>query len=241
MVYGQADCTRHSGWVEGLPPVMNWCKCAKCGHIFTDGYFSDAAMALLMQTTQEAQHPGKDAERRRDMWAPVVERVSRFAPLGGAWFDVGCGGGALLAVASEFGYSASGIDVRSDVVADLADMGFDVDCVSLEQHDGGPFGVVSMFDVLEHLPFPCDALRVARSKVTDGGVLAVSVPNMDSHAWRSLDDAGMNPYWIEIEHYHNFTRSRLTDLLTDHGFAVESFAVSNRFRLGLDIIARAVS
>ena len=46
----------------------------------------------------------------------------------------------------------------------------------------------------------------------------VSMPNSDTVIWRALDWQDMNPYWFEIEHYHNFNRARLYDLLEEGGF-----------------------
>lgn len=37
--------------------------------------------------------------------------------------DVGCGSGILFATAAEFGFEASGLDARSDVVQALIDIG----------------------------------------------------------------------------------------------------------------------
>jgi hypothetical protein len=60
---------------------------------------------------------------------------------------------------------------------------------------------------------------------------------MDSIVWRALDAAGTNPYWGEIEHYHNFTRARLNALLEDCGFASLDYNISERYRSCMEIVA----
>ena len=47
-----------------------------------------------------------------------------------------------------------------------------------------------------------------------------------------------NPYWGELEHYHNFSRDRLFALLDDSGFAVVDYDVSVRYYSCMEIIAR---
>jgi protein O-GlcNAc transferase len=64
-----------------------------------------------------------------------------------------------------------------------------------------------MADVLEHMPYPKKRLAAAHRLLQPGGALFVSMPNRDSMVWRLLDAAEANPYWAELEHYHNFGRS----------------------------------
>jgi hypothetical protein len=48
----------------------------------------------------------------------------------------------------------------------------------------------------------------------------------------------VNPYWGEIEHYHNFGRRRLYALLEEHGFEPARYGVSFRYRACMEVIAR---
>lgn len=97
--------------------------------------------------------------------------------------------------------------------------------------------VVSMADVLEHMPFPMDGLRAARELLMDGGVLFLSMPNLDSPVWHILDAKSENPYWNELEHFHNFGKSRLYSLLAAHGFRPVRFGISERYRVCMEILA----
>lgn len=40
-----------------------------------------------------------------------------------------------------------------------------------------------------------------------------------------MDAAKSNPYWMEIEHHHNFSRERLIALLGERGFEVADFGI----------------
>lgn len=232
-----SSCDWHDRYQPQLPPIMTWLQCSSCKHVFTDGYFDDEALALVYSTTNEGQVPGSDGERARQMWAPTVRKVGSVIE-SGTWLDVGFGDGSLLFTAAEWGFDPVGIDARRDTADRMAALGITVLDGELANIDrGSGFDVVSFFDVLEHISFPTTALVHAHRLLRPGGCLVVSTPNMDTHAWRQLDEAGRNPYWGEIEHYHSFTRSRLVSLLSDHGFRFLSYDIAARWRLGMEILA----
>jgi 2-polyprenyl-3-methyl-5-hydroxy-6-metoxy-1,4-benzoquinol methylase len=61
----------------------------------------------------------------------------------------------------------------------------------------GSFSVISMADVLEHMPFPKVAIAKAHELLAPGGVFFISCPNADSIVWNALTDVDLNPYWQE--------------------------------------------
>jgi SAM-dependent methyltransferase len=234
------NCTKHPLYRPPLPDVMRWCECFRCKHVFTDGYFGPDALEVLFSGTPENQRPGQNVEASRNLWAGVVERVAQRLPTAtGRWLDVGFGDGGLLACAQEWGFDPLGIDLRPDTVAALASLGIPARCAELEAvGESGAWSVVSMCDVLEHMPFPPRALAHVRTLLAPGGVLFLSMPNLDTLLWRQLDRDRRNPYWIELEHYHNFSRARLYALLREHGFEPEWYGVNRRYLCGMEVIAR---
>ncbi|WP_223516270.1 class I SAM-dependent methyltransferase [Pseudomonas sp. GL-B-19] len=132
----------------------------------------------------------------------VVNQVSR--PV---WVDVGCGDGALVMTAGDYGFSAIGLDARAETVSQIQNLGFNAlqhDFMTL-QFEVVP-DVLSMMDVLEHMPYPLEALRKAAQVLRPGGVIVISLPDLTSSSWKIMDAEKANPYWLEIEHYHNFSR-----------------------------------
>jgi protein O-GlcNAc transferase len=232
-----ADCTKHPLYRPGLPETMVWHECGDCHHIFTEGYFGEGALAVLFDNTHQGQTVGHDMERQRAVSARMVERVARHVA-GGDWLDVGFGNGSLLFTAEEWGYRPVGIDLRKGSVAMLQKLGYEAHCIDLETLAGdGRFGVVSMADVLEHMPFPKNGLAAAHRLLRPGGILFLSMPNMDNMVWRLLHANKVNPYWGEIEHYHNFSRKRLYALLEEQGFHALEYQISERYRVGMEVIA----
>src|SRR5262249_12297637 len=117
-------------------------------------------------------------------------------------------------------------------------LGYEGYCQPVEELDHeGCYSVISMADVLEHMPFPKVGLAAAHRLLQQSGVLFLAMPNMDSMVWKLLHTNGINPYWGEIEHYHNFTRTRLYALLRSHGFRPAEYGVSERYRVCMEVIA----
>lgn len=240
VVANVSDCSHHPGWRAPLPAQMRWLQCVRCDHVYVDGYFSPAALEVLFSGAHSHQMPGHDVEGARYVSARMVENVSRFLPSQeGRWLDVGFGNGSLLTTAAEFGFEVVGLDMRPATVAMMRDFGYEAHAVDIEDYRPSElFDVVSMCDVLEHMPHPKKALERVHGMMRDGGLLFVSMPNSDAFLWQTLTKNGVNPYWAEIEHYHNFGRRRLYALLRASGFEPRSYAVSQRYRACMEIIAR---
>jgi SAM-dependent methyltransferase len=233
----EADTTRHPLYKPALPKTMKWRSCAGCGHIFTEGYHTPEALDIVFSDTLVKQRVGYDVEGQRKVSARIVERIARHVP-DGHWLDVGFGNASLLFTAEEWGYTPVGIDLRKDNVEALQKLGIEAHCLDIEDMDADArFSVVSMADVLEHMAFPRKELQAACRLLRSGGVLFVSMPNMASIVWRALDAAGTNPYWGELEHYHNFTRQRLNGLLEECGLSPLSYNISERYRSCMEVVA----
>jgi SAM-dependent methyltransferase len=232
----QASVTQHPSYKAGLPPTITWMRCDSCGHVFTDGYFNDAALELMFSGDVQGQIVGQNFLNARTVSARIVSRVARYAP-GGAWLDVGFGNGSLLFTAEEFGYSCVGVDMRSQNVEQLARLGFEAHHADVCDLDApGRFSVVSMADVLEHMAFPLPAIAAARNCLQPGGVLLASMPNYDCTAWRLMGEG--NPYWVELEHYHNFSRLTLIDVMRQNGFSLLEYGVSERYIACMEVLFR---
>jgi protein O-GlcNAc transferase len=236
-VFKEADCTQHPAYDPALPPTVRWCRCGECGHVFTEGHFTAEASSLVFAQTPAHQAVGYDLEAQRLTWARIVGQIAKLRP-GGAWLDVEFGNAGLLFTAAEWGYQPVGIDPRRDNADGLAKLGYETHTVPVQALDApGRFSVVSLVDVLEHTAFPRDVLTSVHRQLKPGGILFLSMPNMETIIWRVMDEAANNPFWAEMEHYHNFTRERLYTLLSEHGFRPTTYNISDRYPSCMDVIA----
>lgn len=238
------DCTGHQMWQAPLERVMSWMTCEKCEHVFTEGYFTDEALEILFGTTQDQQIVGHDMELHRRISARMVENVVAEIgmPAERLWLDVGFGNGSLLFTANEFGFRVFGIDARKQTVEDIERLGVPAHHGTLESAVTGSAlpekpTVISFADVVEHEPFPGRVLQRSRELIADDGALLISMPNAAAPLWHQWNARNENPYWHEIEHYHNFTRDRLYALLRTSGFEPVRYAVSERYRCCMEIVA----
>jgi SAM-dependent methyltransferase len=248
----EGNCTKHPCYNSILPPTMYWKRCDSCGHIFTEGYFTPEAANIIFSKTMPHQAVGHNMEAQRVVSARIVGRVAPYAPKEkmhckylsdsklcfGDWLDVGFGNASLVFTAAEWGFHAVGLDLREENVNALTALEHEAYCKPIEALDFPErFSVISMADVLEHIPYPATALKAAHRLLQPHGALFISMPNMDTFIWRSLDAANANPYWGEIEHYHNFSRARLYTFLEKHGFSAVSYNISERYRACMEVIA----
>jgi protein O-GlcNAc transferase len=232
-----ADCTGHPLYQPGLPPIIGWNRCSVCSHVFTEGYFTPESANTVFAKSMPHQALGHDVEQQRIVSSRIVERVARHAA-SGDWLDIGFGNGSLLFTAEEWGFKPVGVDRRWKNVEALTKLGYEAHCLPVEELDfRARFSVISMAGVLETVPYPKVTLKAAHRLLAKGGVLFVSVPNMGSMIWRALDANNANPYWGELEHYHNFSRARLYALLEEFAFKPQSYGVSERYRACMEVIA----
>jgi SAM-dependent methyltransferase len=240
------NCKRHPMWHPPLPENLTWLRCSGCGHIFTDSFYTEAGLTELFRHANSGQLAGGDLNQQRLLWEPVIQRVLQALPDRTAifndartsWLDVGCGSGGLVFTAEEFGFSATGLDLREEAVRRIRDLGYQAqqgDLLSIQS--AVPINVISMADLLEHTPYPVAVLRRAHELLDAKGVLYISCPNRESSSWLQMNINKANPYWCEIEHYHNFSRKSLMWLLRQCGFVPVSYAVSNRYVSCMEIVA----
>lgn len=216
-----------------------WKICVDCDHIFCE--YED-----LPLRNHDEQQVGFKYDLRRHQWANIInivsghldpkQRVKR-------WLDIGFGDAGLILTANEYGYVALGVDIREKNVADLMAAGVEAYCVDFEKDFDylnllGRSTVISMTDVIEHIRDPKGAIEKVVRMLASDGLLLIGCPNASSHIWKMLDAKGINPYWDEEEHFHNFTRERLESLLVECGFDVIRYMVGHRFQCGMELIAR---
>lgn len=234
------DCRHHPLWSPGLPEKLIWLRCNTCTHSFTSHYWDEQGLEKIFSRAHKFQTPGQNAESGRVNAARMIENRNILA-LPEPWLDVGFGAGDLILTAREYGYLIYGIDARECFVNELFRLGItNVHCTKFEDYSPpGPIGTIFMLDVLEHMPFPVEALKRAYALLIERGQIVISCPNIDAPIWQVLNNT-LNPYWFEIEHHHNFGRKRLESLLVKNGFKPVHYTISHRYRACMEITARKI-
>lgn len=163
-------------------------RCRKCGFEFFDPRLAgnDRFYAEL-----HANIPGYYSPNR-----PENERNALFARAHGlrTILDVGCGTGVALDVAREHGLVTYGIELNPTAAAATRARGHTVfsDLLQdLEPRWEGQFDMISMNQLLEHVPDPVALVESSLRFLSKRGVIAIAVPNSEGilrwHRWMALN------------------------------------------------------
>jgi SAM-dependent methyltransferase len=232
------------------PGEFTLVECADCGFLYLSPRPTGAALARYYPSEYLSFRAALDEEpsalrrferrlglqRRCDV---ILQRKSR-----GALLDVGCGTGDFLAAMRDYpGWQVRGLEPSPDAAERARrSYGLSVDTGSLEAapYPPGSYDVITMWDVLEHVPQPRAALPQLAAILRSGGLLVVGLPDRGS-----VDARLFGPYWAGLDvprHFSVFTRAQIADLVQASGFAppeifnynggFHSFALSLRFWLG---------
>lgn len=140
--------------------------------------------------------------------------------------DIGCAAGYFLQVMRKEGHSVLGIE-PSTSIAQIARKELGDETVFVGDLDDAPesrgyrkgsFDLVTMWDVIEHIPDPQAALRTVRQLLNKGGRLLLETQNVQSR-WAKLLGRRWHHYKHE-EHLYHFDPKTMTRLLSDCGFRV---------------------
>ena len=100
-------------------------------------------------------------------------------------------GGAFLEAAGRFGYDSWGIEPSWFLVSKGKQRGLQIEQGLIENHSFAPasFDMVILWDVIEHLLDPLDALCRIRSLLKSGGALLLNFRDIDT--WQARSPASM--------------------------------------------------
>lgn len=189
------------------------------------------SIRLCLKELVLAEHRGYPQRRRffglplpgiRWITAPLQSRfrdLPRYVP-GGKLLDLGCGSGNYLYSLAELEWDVFGVEIDESAAQHARDqLGLQVFTGTLEEakFPATFFDVVTMRQVLEHLPDPASSLAEVYRILKPGGEVMVEVPNMATPTavlFRS--------WWFNLDvprHLYSFTPHTLRAMLNKAGFA----------------------
>jgi len=203
-------------------------ECRKCGLIFADDYLASrehlytenyaAWGADILQEEQAISLSKKEAFR-----CQLKILLKYIRPAGKKFLDVGTGNGYMMEVAKEAGFEVWGTEISSAAIA-IAEKKFPGKIFEgrLENtvYIDDFFDVISLTDVLEHLPNPRETIREVERILKPDGYLFLISPDTDS-IWRTL--LGKKWFQYKYDHVCYFNRTSLKYLLKDSGFELIEF------------------
>lgn len=193
--------------------------CRECGFVFANPVPDGEAIARFYAALDDEEYSQEDEGRGRN-FAVILKRLRRFVPPGSTLLDVGAASGIFLNLARRGGYRVAGIEPAARLVADAERLyGLTLFCGSAEAFVARePFAVVTLLDVLEHVPDPGAFLAVLDRFLAPGGMLVIVTPDIGSLAARLM---GGRWWHYRAAHINFFNRRSLERLLAEHGFEIE--------------------
>ncbi len=198
-----------------------------CGLLFVWPYLKTAPGEIYQQDYFEGAKSGfgyadYDADKSvlEGFFRKFLKRLAMHVPQKGRLLDVGAATGHFVGLAEEADWQAQGIDISAHGVALGKKKGLRMERATLDDFASNEesFDVMTLWDVIEHLPDPFAALDRCKVLLKTGGVLAINTPDGES-AFARL----MGSRWhalVPPEHVCIFNRRALERVLRERGFEI---------------------
>lgn len=178
-------------------------RCRSCGFLLCPH------MAEVLEYYQGLVDPAYEAGRpQRSLQARKLLEVVRRRKLSGRLLDIGAGSGMLVEQALRMGFRAEGVEPSKWLQTRATAHNLPVHLGTFPHPAAkGPYDVITLIDVIEHVPHPVQLLRSIRGSLSRDGLGVVVTPDVGSVAARLLGDK----WWhFRIAHIGYFNRETLT-------------------------------
>jgi len=157
-------------------------RCTDCDSLSRHPILTASAYRKLYERGVAEQWSGDTA--RQDL--EVVRSVVLGHPDAVRILDVGCGTGDFLASLPAV-LARSGIEPAVDAAREAARRGISIAAPTLDELPADArFDVITIIDVIEHVPEPVVLLEKAFTHLAQGGLIVVSTGNPEISVWRRL-------------------------------------------------------
>lgn len=157
----------------------------------------------------------------------IINSYSKKARL----LDIGCALGFFLEIARNDGWNAQGLEIAKfayEYATNKLELPVMNKTLEEAKFKSDSFDVVTIFDVIEHLPNPNGTIKEIRRILKPNGLIAITTPNIGSIPAKLL---GKN--WEEIkrvrEHIYFFSENTLKKMLEVNKFKVLKTESAGRF------------
>ena len=214
----------------GTPGPFRFVTCAACGALYQSPRPGPDVIGQFYPSQYDPFRPAieEQTSSRAGRWLKHrqlrtrCDQVTRLAA-GGRLLDIGCSTGLFLNEMRRYGeWALRGVETSADAARyGRARFGLDIHTGELADAplEPGSFDVITLWDVLEHLPDPGAALALIRDLLAPGGRAVISVPNR-----ASIDARLFGPWWTGIDpprHFSVFRPRDLARLCAERGLRVE--------------------
>ncbi len=196
-------------------------KCNSCGLVYVNP-------RLKSEEIIEGYSEGSDETfisqigGREKTFMQGVKFIERFAKPGKI-LDVGTAGGSFLAMARKRGWQVYGVELNRWLCGwAQTHYGLHVQPGTIDdlKYPDNFFDVITLWDVLEHVPNPSEVLKKCHRLLKPGGFIYLNYPDYGSYAARLM---GRRWVFLLSVHIYYFTRKTIARVLEKTGFQPLSY------------------
>jgi hypothetical protein len=200
--------------------------CGRCGFVYAELVPDDAFLELVYERVID---PAKCVEgsEKRDSYSRRLRYVAETIDLAPdaelVALDYGSGVGVTTRILASCGVRTIAFDPSASRVAYSGERNATIVSERDALRERGPFSIVILDNVLEHLPDPVEAVRFVASLCVRDAIVFASVPGyepsrlqveLDAHERGAAIDMTFNPW----EHLNYFSTATLDALMSMGGF-----------------------
>lgn len=201
-------------------------KCNNCGFIYTNPSIKQKSLKIYYENIGEEYYQTPDNKTRdvmrnllKDKFNDELSYIERYAKKGRV-LDIGCGVGIFLYYAKKRGWKVYGTEFNKFSIKYINDTLkintiFSSDLKKLEKNY---FDLITLHQVMEHIPDPNKMLRDIRLLLRDDGLIFMSVPYVYGISTRIIGRNSM--HYAGMGHLNYFNRKNMITLMNKNGFEV---------------------
>ncbi len=204
-------------------------RCKHCGFVYADPRPQSGEVLDIYEAVQDPLYV-EEREGRVLTFEHHLRPLERLTGPGKGrrLLDVGAHTGVFVDIATRHGWDAWGVEPSTWAVEQARAQGLKMHLGTLEDADfpAGHFSVVTMWDVIEHVPDPFSTLQSAWRVLEPNGLLVIHTMDISSLFSRLM---GRHWPWYMEMHLFYFSRHTLRQMLDKAGFRVLWMKAQGRY------------
>jgi 2-polyprenyl-3-methyl-5-hydroxy-6-metoxy-1,4-benzoquinol methylase len=215
--------------LTGMPGSFHLVQCNECSILLQNprlvwdqlkGYYPDADYTAYETTKNNQPSKLKIWVQTYGIrkWLKAIEKIQPTGKL----LDIGCGIGTFLSIARSSGWEVEGVEPNAyaaDYVRDVLKIPVQKATFPETKLPFASYDIITMWNVLEHLPEPIQSIQSIHRLLKPGGWLILSLPNVES-----LEARYAHKYWVGWDlprHLYLFPKENLQKILHQNGFVLQ--------------------
>jgi ubiquinone/menaquinone biosynthesis C-methylase UbiE len=183
-------------------------RCRKCGLIYLSPRPKKEIIINSYSLSEDKQYISQEKGRQLT-FKNCLKTIKRFCQEG-SLLDIGAASGIFVKAAVDAGYKACGLE-PSEWMCEFARKHYNVTLLPGEVENAkfkdNSFDIITMWDVLEHIPDPMNTLKEVKRILKPGGFLVINYPRIDDPLSRIF---GRHWWFLLSIHLFYFTPKILT-------------------------------